>query len=131
MLLTGWSKVNDKVKINGLGILTDGSVNHCVHGGTIKKVHNSSNVYILNEIKMPQVNVGMEKKNGIQEKIFAEVVKILEKRKLILKKRNHCRLNLDRSAVFHKESREEARSGSTFDEKGQTVAFRIQGAHRG
>ena len=61
-------------------------------------------------------------KNGIQEKIFAEVVKILEKR-------NHCRLNLDRSTVFHKESKEEARSGSTFDEKGQTVAFRIQGAY--
>ncbi len=69
MHLTGWSKVNDKIKINGLGILTDGSVNHCVHGGTIKKVQNSSNVYILNEIEMPQVNVGME--NSSIERIDA------------------------------------------------------------
>ena len=70
-------------------------------------------------------------KNGIQEKIFAAVVKILEECKLILKKGTivDSTLIAASSSTKNREKKRDPEAHST--KKGQTVAFRIQGAHRG
>lgn len=41
-------------------------------------------------------------RNGLQEKIFVAVVKILMERKLILKKRNNCGFHIYRISFIHK-----------------------------
>ena len=69
-------------------------------------------------------------KNDIQEKIFAEVVKILEERKLILKKGTivDSTLIAAPSSTKNREKKRDPEAHST--KKGQTVAFRIQGAYQ-
>ena len=64
-------------------------------------------------------------RSGLQEKLFAQVVYLLQERGLLLKKGNHSGLYPDRSAVLDKEQGKEAGSGSTLGEKGEQLALRL------
>ena len=64
-------------------------------------------------------------KNGLQEKLFAQVVAALMERGLILKKRNDRGFYHHFRSIFHEKQGKEAGSGCASGEKGEYMAFRL------
>ena len=64
-------------------------------------------------------------RSGLQEKLFAQVVYLLQERGLLLKKGTIVDFYPDRSAVLDKEQGKETRPGSALGEKGEQLALRL------
>ncbi len=69
-------------------------------------------------------------RNGIQEKLFAQVTGLLQERGLLLKKGTIVDSTLISAPSSTKKRGKEARSGGPFNRKGEHMALRLKSTHR-